>query len=110
MFGIFESLNLLNTRREFRLILAYLYEQLGRIPLREQVKHFKESRDYIVKVKGENETMKLLKEAIFSLTFGSNDIINYFQSSIPFFGSNKVAPSDYLDHMISNLTIHLKVR
>ncbi|XP_022977773.1 GDSL esterase/lipase At5g41890 [Cucurbita maxima] len=81
---------------------------LGRIPLREQVKHFEESRDYIVKVKGENETMKLLKEAIFSLTFGSNDIINYFQPSIPFFQSNKVAPSDYLDHMISNLTIHLK--
>ncbi|CAK9310840.1 unnamed protein product [Citrullus colocynthis] len=81
---------------------------LGRISLREQVKNFEESRDYMVKVKGENETMEVLKNAIFSLTVGSNDIINYIQPSIPFFQRNKASPSDYLDHMISNLTIHLK--
>ncbi|KAL4019199.1 hypothetical protein IC575_022844 [Cucumis melo] len=81
---------------------------LGRISLREQVKNFEESRNEMVKLKGENETMEVLKNSIFSLTVGSNDIINYIQPSIPFFQTNKPSPSDYLDHMISNLTVHLK--
>ncbi|KAL5551524.1 hypothetical protein UlMin_001700 [Ulmus minor] len=81
---------------------------IGRVPLRKQVNYFEESRGYMVKKMGENGTKELLKKAIFSLTIGSNDILNYVQPSIPFFGSDKVSPSMFQQFMVSNLTIHLK--
>lgn len=85
--------------------------QIGRIPLGEQVKYFGQNRNYMVNAMGENRTREFLKKAIFSLTIGSNDILNYVQPSIPFLGHDKLFPTTiFLDSMISNLTIQLKVR
>ncbi|XP_059444868.1 GDSL esterase/lipase At5g41890 [Corylus avellana] len=80
---------------------------IGRVPLREQVKYYEQSRNYMVSVMGENRTNEFLKKAIFSLTTGSNDILNYVQPSIPFF-RDKVSPSTFQDYMVFNLTSHLK--
>ncbi|KAK2981928.1 hypothetical protein RJ640_019148 [Escallonia rubra] len=81
---------------------------IGRIPLREQITYFELSRAYMVNVMGEKGTKSFLNKAIFSVTIGSNDILNYFQPSIPFFGEDKVSPPMFQDFMVSNLTIHLK--
>ncbi|XP_022733791.1 GDSL esterase/lipase At5g41890 [Durio zibethinus] len=81
---------------------------IGRIPLGEQVNYFEQNRNFMVNAMGENRTKEFLKKAIFSLTSGSNDILNYVQPSIPFLGHDKVFPTTFLDFMISNLTIQLK--
>ncbi|XVF51204.1 hypothetical protein PTKIN_Ptkin04bG0165800 [Pterospermum kingtungense] len=81
---------------------------IGRIPLGEQVKYFEQNRNFMVNAMGENGTREFLKKAIFSLTIGSNDILNYVQPSIPFVGNDKVLPTAFLDSMISNLTLQLK--
>ncbi|CAK9167449.1 unnamed protein product [Ilex paraguariensis] len=82
--------------------------QIGRVPLREQINYFEESRAYMVNVMGEKGTKKFLRQAIFSLTIGSNDILNYFQPSIPFIGQDKVPSTIFQHYMISNLTTQLK--
>ncbi|XP_065862849.1 GDSL esterase/lipase At5g41890 [Euphorbia lathyris] len=81
---------------------------IGRLPLRQQISNFEESRNYMVKMRGENNTREFLKKAIFSVTIGSNDILNYVQPSIPFFSVEKVSPDIYQDYMVSNFSIHLK--
>ncbi|PON37543.1 Lipase [Trema orientale] len=84
---------------------------IGRVPLREQVNYFEQTRAHILNLMGETGTNDLLKKAIFSLTIGSNDILNYVQPSIPFFGHDdhdKVTPTMFQDFMVSNLTVHLK--
>ncbi|KAB2608938.1 GDSL esterase/lipase [Pyrus ussuriensis x Pyrus communis] len=58
---------------------------IGRVPLREQVNNFEESRNNMVKTMGENNTMEFLKKTTFSVAIGFNDVLNYFQPSIPFF-------------------------
>lgn len=83
--------------------------QIGRVPLREQVKYFEQSRNYMVNVMGENCTKEFLKKAMFSLTIGSNDILNYVRPSIPFVGVDKVIAAAFQDFMLSNLTMQLKV-
>ncbi|KAL1222739.1 GDSL esterase/lipase [Cardamine amara subsp. amara] len=81
---------------------------IGRVPLRDQVSYFEKSRDYMVKSIGENDTKEMLKKSIFTITIGSNDILNYIQPSIPFFSKDKL-PSDVLqDSMVFHLTTHLK--
>ncbi|MBA0563983.1 hypothetical protein Golob_008942 [Gossypium lobatum] len=82
--------------------------QIGRIPLGEQVSNFEQNRIYMVNAMGENYTRKFLRKAIFSLTIGSNDVLNYIQPSIPFLRHDKVSPSTFLDFMISNLTLQLE--
>ncbi|XP_050226835.1 GDSL esterase/lipase At5g41890 isoform X2 [Mercurialis annua] len=62
---------------------------IGRVPLEQQISYFEESRNYMVNVMGENGTTEFLKTAIFSLTTGSNDILNYVQPSIPFLQGDK---------------------
>ncbi|KAK8502451.1 hypothetical protein V6N13_130499 [Hibiscus sabdariffa] len=81
---------------------------IGRIPLREQVNNFEQNRNYMVNEMGENGTRQFLKKAVFSLTIGSNDILNYVQPSIPFLRHEKVFPTTFLDFMISNLTLQLE--
>lgn len=71
--------------------------------------YFEQSRHYI-NVMGENRSKEFLKKAIFSLTSGSNDILNYVQPSIPFLGGGKVSPSTFQDYMVFNLTVQLKVK
>ncbi|GMJ00470.1 hypothetical protein like AT5G41890 [Hibiscus trionum] len=78
---------------------------IGRIPLGEQVNNFEQSRNYMVNAMGENGTREVLKKAVFSLTIGSNDILNYVQ---PFLGHEKLFPTTFLDFMISNLTLQLE--
>ncbi|KFK32987.1 hypothetical protein AALP_AA6G314700 [Arabis alpina] len=81
---------------------------IGRVPLREQVSNFEKSRDYMVRVIGENGTKEMLKKAMFTITIGSNDILNYIQPSIPFFSQDKL-PIDVLqDSMVFYLTTYLK--
>lgn len=82
--------------------------QIGRVPLRQQINNFEQTRSYMVNMVGENTTNIILKNAIFSITIGSNDVLNYFQPSIPPF-SYKVSPTEFQDFMISNLTVQLKV-
>ncbi|CAH8368700.1 unnamed protein product [Eruca vesicaria subsp. sativa] len=81
---------------------------IGRVPLREQVSYFEKSRDYMVRMIGENGTKEMLKKSMFTITIGSNDILNYIQPSIPFFTQDKL-PIDVLqDSMVFHLTTHLK--
>ncbi|KAK4421421.1 GDSL esterase/lipase [Sesamum alatum] len=80
---------------------------IGRLPLNEQISNFARTREYVVNVVGENNTSNLLKDAIFSVAIGSNDVINYFQQSIPFLGG-AVSPAVFQDFMVSNLTMQLK--
>ncbi|KAL0313060.1 UNVERIFIED_CONTAM: GDSL esterase/lipase, partial [Sesamum radiatum] len=61
----------------------------------------------MVNAVGENSTSNLLKDAIFSLAIGSNDVINYFQQSVPFLGGS-VSPAVFQGFMVSNLTMQLK--
>nr|XP_010919419.1 GDSL esterase/lipase At5g41890 [Elaeis guineensis] len=81
---------------------------IGRVPLGQQINYFEETRGFMVGVVGENATAEFLKTAIFSVTSGSNDILNYLEPSIPFLGKEKVAPAVLQDIMVSNLTLHLK--
>ncbi|XP_048499869.1 GDSL esterase/lipase At5g41890 [Beta vulgaris subsp. vulgaris] len=81
---------------------------IGRIPLQEQVDYFEQTKAHIVEKMGETAANILLKNAIFSIAIGSNDILNYIQPSIPFIGQEKVEPSMFQDFMLSNLTMQLK--
>ncbi|XP_062074695.1 GDSL esterase/lipase At5g41890 [Humulus lupulus] len=81
---------------------------IGRVPLREQVNYFEQTRVHMVNTMGDNRTNDLLKKAIFSLTIGSNDILNYFQPSIPFFSHDEITPVMFQDFMVSNLSVQLK--
>ncbi|KAK9145779.1 hypothetical protein Sjap_005682 [Stephania japonica] len=81
---------------------------IGRVPLRQQVDYFKQSRAHMERMAGESSTKEILKTAIFSITSGSNDILDYIQPLIPFLGEDKVSPGLLHDFMISNLTIQLK--
>ncbi|XP_057968053.1 GDSL esterase/lipase At5g41890 [Malania oleifera] len=82
---------------------------IGRVPLREQVDYFEQSRRYIVSKMGENGTMRFLEKAIFSLTVGSNDILNYIQPTLPFLPRHTmVSPPTFQDYLISNFTLQLK--
>ncbi|KAJ8553151.1 hypothetical protein K7X08_020544 [Anisodus acutangulus] len=80
---------------------------IGRVPLSEQISNFEESRRYIVKAMGEKNAKRFIKKAMFSVTIGSNDVINYFQPSIPFL-SEKVSPTTFEDFLVSNLTMNLQ--
>lgn len=71
--------------------------------------YFEKSRDYMVRMIGENGTKEMLKKSMFTITIGSNDILNYIQPSIPFFSQDKL-PIDVLqDSMVFHLTTYLKV-
>ncbi|KAK9049906.1 hypothetical protein SSX86_031125 [Deinandra increscens subsp. villosa] len=81
---------------------------VGRLPLKTQIDNFELSRAGMVKTMGENGTQEFLKNAIFSLTIGSNDIITAFLPNLPFVGNYDVSPTTLLDIMVSNMTFHLK--
>ncbi|RWV99130.1 hypothetical protein BHE74_00007599 [Ensete ventricosum] len=81
---------------------------IERIPLGKQLKYFEETRDYLVGTMGENATGKFLRNAVFSIIAGSNDILNYLEPSIPLFEKTKLPPVALQDMMVSNLTLHLK--
>nr|GEV21472.1 GDSL esterase/lipase At5g41890 [Tanacetum cinerariifolium] len=81
---------------------------VARIPLRKQIDNFERSRAAMVKTMGENSTQDLLRNAIFSLTIGSNDIITYFLPNLPFIGNYDVSPTTLQDLMVSKMTSHLK--
>ncbi|KAJ0940272.1 putative triacylglycerol lipase [Helianthus annuus] len=81
---------------------------VGRLPLRTQIDNFEVSRAEMVKMMGENGTQDHLKNAIFSITIGSNDIITYFLPNLPFVGNYDVTPSTLQDIMVSNMTFHIK--
>ncbi|KAL3499098.1 hypothetical protein ACH5RR_041830 [Cinchona calisaya] len=80
---------------------------IGRLSLKEQIGYFSKSRSYMVNLMGEKNTSEFLKKAMFSITIGSNDVLNYFQPPIPYFG-DKVSPEVFQDFMVSNLTTQLK--
>ncbi|XP_073132994.1 GDSL esterase/lipase At5g41890 [Henckelia pumila] len=82
---------------------------IGRLPLKEQINNFERTREYILSVMGVTNTTNLFKNAIFSITIGSNDVINYFQPMIPFLGNNNnVSPTMFQDFLVSNFTIQLE--
>lgn len=63
----------------------------------------------MVNMIGEMGVMELLKEAMFSITMGSNDILNHLQPSIPLLGETTISVRMLQDVMVSNLTTQLKV-
>ncbi|KAG2241415.1 hypothetical protein Bca52824_007871 [Brassica carinata] len=81
---------------------------IGRVPLGEQVSYFEKSRGYMVRMIGENGTKEMLKKSMFTITIGSNDILNYIQPSIPFFSQDKLPTGVLQDSMVFHLTTHLK--
>ncbi|XP_072957533.1 GDSL esterase/lipase At5g41890 [Typha angustifolia] len=81
---------------------------LGRVSLSQQIKYFEETRAQMIELMGENATIEFLKRAVFSITAGSNDILDFLEPSIPFIARDKLNPSTLQDLMISNLTLHLK--
>ncbi|KAG9154169.1 hypothetical protein Leryth_000647 [Lithospermum erythrorhizon] len=82
---------------------------IGRIPLKQQISYFEETRRKMMSSIGEVKTKELLESAIFSFTIGSNDILNYFQPSLPLFTPRKASPpSAFQDFMVSNFTTLLK--
>lgn len=78
------------------------------MPLYEQIRNFARTREYMVNAVGINVTMNILKGAVFSITIGSNDVLNYFQQPFVIFKGN-VSMTMFQESMVSNLTIHLKV-
>ncbi|CAH9092709.1 unnamed protein product [Cuscuta epithymum] len=83
---------------------------IGRVPLRQQISNFEESKRHMVEVMGERNTSELLKEAIFSITIGSNDILNYIQPlGIPFLQDHPTrSPPTFQDLLVSNLSMHIQ--
>ncbi|KAL8138900.1 hypothetical protein V2J09_004901 [Rumex salicifolius] len=81
---------------------------IGRISLPEQVDYFEQSRDYMVKILGEEGTLSFLRNAVFSIAIGSNDLIDYIEPSIPILGHPTIDSSTFQRFMISNLTTQLK--
>lgn len=59
---------------------------------------------------GEKPTMELLKKAMFSITTGSNDVLNHILPLIPFSDVDKISSSMLQDFMVSNLTRQIQVR
>ncbi|XP_058084525.1 GDSL esterase/lipase At5g41890 [Magnolia sinica] len=110
--GIFRGVNYASGASGILDETGYLFllilEQIGRVPLRKQIDYFEESRDYMVKMMEESGATQLLRRAIFSITIGSNDFLDYFEPSIPFIGSGKMSPMTLQDEMVSNLTLQLK--
>lgn len=74
-----------------------------------QIDYFNMTRSYMAKIYGEKSTKQVLEAAIFSITAGSNDLLNFIQPRIPFFQKRKIAPSLLQDLMVANMTIHLQV-
>ncbi|XP_026391504.1 GDSL esterase/lipase At5g41890-like [Papaver somniferum] len=79
-----------------------------RVQLRKQINDFEQSRATMMSMLGENGTTDFLKQVVFSITSGSNDILNYLQPSIPFIKEDKVSPAVLQDFMVLNLTLQLK--
>ncbi|XP_051137566.1 GDSL esterase/lipase At5g41890 [Andrographis paniculata] len=80
---------------------------IERLPLSEQISNFEMTRNYMVSSAGENRTKDVLKNTVFSITIGSNDVINYFQQPFAFLNGN-VSMATFQDFMVSNLTEQLK--
>ncbi|KAF6153724.1 hypothetical protein GIB67_000957 [Kingdonia uniflora] len=81
---------------------------VGRVPLREQINYFKQNRAYMVTTLGEDGTNEFLKRSIFSVTTGSNDVLNYLEPSVPFLWEGKVSSTNMQDFMVFNLTLQLR--
>ncbi|MCL7040997.1 hypothetical protein MKW94_011396, partial [Papaver nudicaule] len=79
-----------------------------RVQLRKQINDFEQSRANMMRMLGENGTSAFLKQVVFSITSGSNDLLNYLQPSIPFFKQDKISPGMLQDFMVSNLTLQLE--
>ncbi|KAL8539966.1 hypothetical protein ACS0TY_001534 [Phlomoides rotata] len=80
---------------------------IGRVPLSVQISNFEKTRKYMLNAVGENRSRSVLKDAIFSLTIGSNDVLNYFQPP-PINPFLNISPLAFQDIMVSNFTMHLK--
>ncbi|KAL6004319.1 hypothetical protein ACLOJK_004868 [Asimina triloba] len=85
---------------------GYLF--IGRVPLRKQIDYFEESSSYMAEKTQESGVAGFLKRAIFSITIGANDFLDYLEPNIPIIGSEKMSPTQLQDAMISNLTVQLK--
>ncbi|KAK6935617.1 hypothetical protein RJ641_035772, partial [Dillenia turbinata] len=73
---------------------------IGRVPLWVQVDYFNLSRKYMVNAMGEDDTKMFLEKTIFSLTIGSNDILNCIQPEMPLIRKDKVPPARLQEFMI----------
>jgi len=75
-----------------------------------QLDNFATTRQDIISWIGESEAAKLFRSAIFSVTTGSNDLINnYFTPVISTLQRKVVAPEVFVDTMISKFRLQLTV-
>ncbi|KAL9287047.1 GDSL esterase/lipase [Arabidopsis thaliana] len=79
-----------------------------RINVDAQLDNFATTRQDIISWIGESEAAKLFRSAIFSVTTGSNDLINnYFTPVISTLQRKVVAPEVFVDTMISKFRLQL---
>ncbi|XP_074317652.1 GDSL esterase/lipase At5g41890 [Silene latifolia] len=81
---------------------------IGRIPLPDQVGYFEQTRANIVRLTGGKAAQDAIKNAIFTIAIGSNDILNYVQPFVPLAGKQFIEPEVFQDLILSNLTVQLK--
>lgn len=75
-----------------------------------QLDNFATTRQDIISWIGESAAAKLFRSAIFSVTTGSNDLINnYFTPVVSTLERKVVPPEDFVDTMISRFRLQLTV-
>ncbi|XP_058077279.1 GDSL esterase/lipase At4g16230-like isoform X2 [Magnolia sinica] len=81
---------------------------VGRINLDAQIDNYANTRQDMLSSIGMPETLKLLKNSIFSITMGSNDFINnYLMPGVSNGGRNLVSPEAFVDSMITKYRLQL---
>ncbi|KAL9677766.1 hypothetical protein QQ045_015602 [Rhodiola kirilowii] len=82
---------------------------IERIPLSKQVTDFEQTKSQLVNLMGQQKADELIRRAIFTITTGSNDILNYMQQKfLKSFGDFRVSPSAFQNFLLSNMTMQLK--
>ncbi|GLJ16423.1 hypothetical protein SUGI_0278920 [Cryptomeria japonica] len=81
------------------------FQVLNVIPFGKQIEYFKEYRKTITGLVGEEETTTIIREAIFFITIGSNDIGYYFLVSPRRLQFNV---QEYTDFLLNTYTVYIK--
>ncbi|KAI4311083.1 hypothetical protein MLD38_036012 [Melastoma candidum] len=81
----------------------------GRINLDAQIDNFANTRQDMISSIGDDATAELIRNALFSLTIGSNDFINNYLTPILSTAERQlVSPEAFVDSMISRFCVQLR--
>lgn len=87
-----------------------MYMQGGRINLDAQMDNFANTRQEIISAIGDSAAKQLIKNALFSITMGSNDFINnYLTPILSKLEQKLVSPEYFVGTMISRYRLQLTV-